>query len=248
VGLPQRQHTRLRTAIDRWAGERGAVIRHVPSAHPKLATIDGIPWDEVNRNIQDGFTRLVLPASMRDVPSIVREHRYGPRTIVLRLGEFPSQAIAQLDAMLDFEITWRERLEPKDRNSPLHLPTPSFEPADVIGDYWAAANCYGDQSAISLAEAGIARVLAEHRRTEVGVGVYWVDRMRRRFAVDKSYHSRAVTERAGRSSIRFCYSRPAVFHFDVTGDREKPFSIWLVGGRQQRATRMNISAWAEEIT
>jgi hypothetical protein len=55
-------------------------------------------------------------------------------------------------------------------------------------------------------------------------------------------HGRSAADRAGSKAFRFCYEVPLGFHYDVTDDAGRTFSI-QIDGKPQKVTHCNVTPW-----
>lgn len=249
VGFPGRTYHRLQISLAGLADDLSprAAVRFSPSLHKHMPQVATAERKQIRRNIQDGFTHIAAPPC-RDFSSLYNEFQFDCRIIRLNIvdiirSDWDEVRTALLSA-LDFEERWSSAIRPMDLHSPLLLPPPSFNPIKPLAGFWKNCDCYRDTSKINTANDLIQAVRSQHRRGKTGLAGHWVDSGSRQFVGATAMHARTPEERVGMKRYRFCYEIPSGFHFDVTHESGRRFTV-LGHNRQEHrnVTRANIDSW-----
>jgi hypothetical protein len=246
VAIPARVHHRLKRDLETWRGQSGAEVqvRFAPSMHPNEPRV---PLEQVRSNIQDGFVHLTVVPT-RDWPELKRQLLFDCRVARLSLpGDLMRLTWAEfrraLDETLGFEARWSEVVRPRNTNHALLLPPSVLVPDREASGFWARCDCYADPGLLTAANNTLQLVEARHRRSEQGLGVYWIDGRRRRFTADRTAHARSPEERAGRRRFRFACEVPPGSHCDVVHELRSWFSVRDRSGVDRRLRRANVDPW-----
>jgi hypothetical protein len=89
----------------------------------------------------------------------------------------------------------------------------------------------------------LAVVEKHHRRRDRQDHWYWLDDRSRRYQIDLARHGLSQADRAGVKSYRFCFEVPPGFHYDVTHDYEREFTM-DIDGRFQQVSHCNVTPWS----
>jgi hypothetical protein len=253
VGIPLSAYRRLRPDLARWAAmlEPEARIRFAPSNHERAPIIGDRELHQIDANIQDGFSHIAVMAS-KSASTVASRYQYDCRVAFVAglEGEAADLSVgdltAALEAILRYEIRWKDVVGPGDGNNhPLLLPPSSFVPYAEVWDFWHNCDCYRETIRIDGANTVLQKVRARHRRSRAGVGTVWIDDGDRQFVIDPSRHGLAADGREGRRLFRFAHDVPADFHYDVSHVRGRPFRIRDRHGTQTTVARANVNPWGD---
>jgi hypothetical protein len=247
-GLPLSVHRRLKDESSNW---RDAVpaphsFRATPISSNGFGPFSEAELGELLAAVGEGFTHIVIPAS-RDWRIIQRRLQFDCRIHIARLRE-PIRDLTwpllhdQLYAVTQLDETWLETLSPKELKDPLLLPPPVFATYRETQDYWRHCDVYS-QDRFAGAEQLLVEVKRRHwHPDQQGGGRSWLDSRSRRFRIDPSRHALSLADRAGAKSYRFCFEIPPGFHYDVTDDQGRTFTI-LIDGRTEMVAHCNVTPW-----
>jgi hypothetical protein len=198
----------------------------------------------LKQTVSQGFTHIVLPQSRRW--KAVRDAlEYDCRLHVVRLW-IPIRDVkwedlrAELHRAVKMDEDWLGKIAPKDLRHALLLPPKCFATNKNTDLYWNRCDAYSEPK-IAEAEAILKVVEKEHRRPD-GQSRSWMDARKLRYRFDSSKHGRTLADRDGFKSYRFCYEVPPGFHYDVTDENGKQFSI-QIDGQYHEVSHCNISPW-----
>ena len=246
-GLPISTHRRLKEESGDWTDA-------VPDPHEFHATpistneymsfTEG-ELDELARWVSDGFTHLVIPAN-REWRIIQERFRFDCRVHMARLWE-PLKDITwdllkeRLHAATKLDEVWLRKISPNDLRHALLLPPSIFSTMRTTHQYWHKCEVYSEQR-IKEAERLLGIVEKEHRRPDGKGKRCWIDARKWRYRIDPLKHGLSTADRAKGGSYRFCYEVPHGFHYDVTEDSGRPFTV-PIDGEPQRLTHCNVTPW-----
>jgi hypothetical protein len=247
VGLPLSTHRRLEAESDGW-------IDAVPPTHDfrstPLSTNEHTPF--TNRELKslqeaagEGFTHVVIPGS-RDWQIVQSMLQFDCRVHIARLWEpirdVPwSQIRESLHRAAELDEVWLGKISPRELRHPLLLPPKVFQTGRNTHEYWKRCDVYA-KDLIPVAEELLTVVDKEHRTADKKGGRSWIDARKLRYRIDHSKHGRTGADRSGLKSYRFCYEVPPGFHYDVTDENGRTFSI-PIDGKPQNVSHCNISPW-----
>lgn len=246
-GLPISTHIRLKAESRDWQDAVPAPheFRSTPTLTNELTQISESEINELSKAIGEGFNHIVL-VGVRKWQKVYSRLLFDGRIHVARLRD-PIRDLTwpilqqQLHAVVALDEVWLRRLSPSDLKHPLLLPPSTFETNRATAEYWRHCDVYS-QDRFAGAEQLLATVEKQHWRPDEQNGRSWLDSRRRRYRIDPARHGRSKADRAGVKSYRFCFEIPAGFHFDVTDDLGKSFSI-EIDGTTQTLTHCNITPW-----
>lgn len=236
MGLPLPTYRKLKPDFDAWRTnlEDGVEVRAVPSPSEESWNyrLGEAAVNNAVKNLDQGFTHILVPLSYREVPHLRRRFRYELRVIGLTLDmrnlTWPALK-SELERAISFERKWCRIARPSDVRHPLLLPPPSFEVHRDVGDFWKECDCYGQSAELTKVHNLLDKVWRRHRK-KVGRKQLWMDTAKRCFRWDQSRHALTPDERSGRSRFRFCFEVPAGFHYDVTHERGESFTVLGTSG------------------
>ena len=246
-GLPISTHRRLQAESGEWkdAVPQPHEFRSTPISTNAPAMFREGELRDVRQAVGEGFTHIIIPAS-RDSKKVAACLQFDCRVHIARLWE-PLRDITwpllkeRLHAAVRLDELWLEKVSPTDLRHALLLPPPVFSTTRETDRYWHRCDVYSE-SKIPSAERLLTVVEKEHRKPD-GNGIRsWIDGHKRRYRMDPSNHGLSITDRAKAKSYRFCYEVPPGFHYDVTEDSGKTFSI-QIDGRYQTVDHCNVTSW-----
>jgi len=247
VGLPISAHRRLQEDSNGWSDA-------VPGPHKflstPLSTNEHKPFTKGELNALsdaagNGFTHVVIPGS-RDWRVVQKMLQFDCRVHIARLWE-PirdvrwEQIREVLHHVVQLDEVWLKQVSPADLRHPLLLPPNIFRTSRNSSDYWKRCDVY-TKDLVPFAAELLSIVEHEHRLNDRAGGRSWLDTRKLRYRVDSSKHGRRLADRDGLKSHRFCYEVPPGFHYDVTDDNGKTFSI-QIDGKLHEVSHCNISPW-----
>ena len=244
VGLPQSSHTRLRASIDSWAEASNIDLRHLPSHNPRVPeTREG----EITQSVRDGYVHiLVVPC--RTAGNVARTFEFDCRVILLQsktdlIVISWNELQSLLSNAIEFERKWINIARPTDINAPLLLPPPSFAVHNVLTNFWKHCDCYRSTELLTHANNLLQQMRSLHRRSD-GTGSFWLDRSDRVFRpTRRARHGRSPEERLGAFRFRFCFEVPVGFHYDVTHQHGREFSLQGAQEHYSSLDRANVDPW-----
>ena len=248
VGLPSNVYRRLREWIQAWSRELtdAVTVRSVPLMSRSSYSLDANAFNNIDRNVQDGFTHLLI-APVRNFRDVTDRYALDLRLVRLHLpSDLHRLSWDELRPALvqasEYEARWCRVAKPDDTNHPLLLPPPSFETHKTLGDFWNTCDCYGDTERLDAANSALQKAVQIHRKRIEGVRL-WIDCRQRVFAVDRARHGRTLGERRGEHRYRFCYQIPPGFHYDVFHVRRDTFNLHGRGGTHNSIRGANVDSW-----
>lgn len=249
VGMPLRTHWRLKSHSEIWVSALPASysVRFLPSLDQDLPRIGARELSMVESSVREGYAHIAIVPT-KDWTAVNKEFRLDCRVIRLDLRwDFKSLSWDEfqgaLETVLEFEERWCNTVRPRDVNSALLLPPPSFELASELSDIWTKCDCYRDIREITVANNLLQGMSSRHRRSRGGVGPFWMDEAKRIFIVDRGGHARTPDERAGSPRYRFCFELPPGFHYDVTHEARGRFSLTGKDLLYTSIRRANVDPW-----
>ena len=246
-GLPLSTHRRLKDESQGWVDAVPAP--HIFSSAP-TATNEYSPYSEgelreLRGLLAEGFTHVVVPAS-RDWREVQSRLRFDCRVHIIRLWE-PIKDVkwpdlrAHLHAAVLIDQIRVEKLCPVDLRHALLLPPTEFRTPKTTSQYWQTFDAYSEDR-IRRAEKLLSVVEKQHRKPDRQGVRCWIDEGNRRYRIDPTRHGRSHADRAEEDSYRFCYAVPPGFHYDVTDDLGRAFSV-TIHGKMQSVKHCNITPW-----
>lgn len=248
VGFPGATYRRLKNDLAEWAGKLPAdtTIRFVQSRHDRLPQIEQPEVNQIGENIQAGFVHIgVLPTRHF---AALRPFQFDCRVIKLAV---PSElerltiadTVAALTQAIEYEQRWCKVAQPDSWNHPLWLPPPSFDVVADLREYWSRCDCYKNTEQLTAANNTLQGVISRYRRSQRGIGHFWVDEKAKQFTPDRSLHGMTPEERAGRRKFRFTKEVPPGFHYDVVRHSGGKFSICSTTDTHHGCGRVNVNPW-----
>ena len=247
VGLPQRAHRRIEGEFRAWAAGLGpdVEIRPAPSLNETVPQVGVQERRLIEAHIQEGFAHIVA-VPYRAIGELQTWFELDCRVTRLAIRDAVTVGWddfrAALIKAISFEQQWCTALKPTDLNHALLLPPISFVPARDLQGFWRQCDCYND-ARLNAASNLLERFGREHRKSQAGVGAFWLDTGGRRFIVDRARHARTAEERVGRRLFRFCYEVPHGFHYDVTHETNPRFNLITTERTHVGITRANVDSW-----
>jgi len=246
-GLPKSAHIRLKDESCNWtdAVPSPHEFRSTPILSNRLGEVSNSEIDELAKSVGEGFNHLVL-AGVRKWEKFYSRLHFDCRIHLARIGEplrdlkWPSLQ-EHLHAVVAMDEVWLRKLSPTDLRHALLLPPIIFATNRDTANFWQQCDVYR-QELFASGERLLAEVEKHHRRPDANGVRSWLDSRNRRYRFDHSKHRPSQADRAGEKSYRFCFEIPTGFHYDVTDDRGKTFTI-AVEGRSQSVTHCNVTPW-----
>jgi len=246
-GLPLSTHRRLKQDSDGWqnAVPEPHLFRATPISTNEYATFTKGELQDLAGAVAEGFTHIVIPAS-RDWKLLQSRFQFDCRVHIARLWE-PLKSITwgllkeRLHAATKLDELWLEKFCPTDVRHPLLLPPSVFSTTRDTHRYWHRCDVYSED-AIPEAEELLGIVEKEHRRPDGNGSRSWIDGRKWRYRIDPSKHGLSAADRAKSKAYRFCFEVPPGFHYDVTDETGRTFSI-LIDGKPQRVAHCNVTPW-----
>jgi hypothetical protein len=246
-GLPESAHIRLKDESGNWSGAVSAPheFRSTPILSNRLGQVTGSDIKELVKAVGEGFTHLVL-VGIREWQKISSRLKFDCRVHVVRISG-PIRDVGwpdlreDLQAIVTMDESWLSRLSPTDLRHALLLPPPVFATNRDTVNFWQKCDVYSPELFVGGEEV-LAEVERHHRRPDSKGVKSWLDSKKMRYRFDHSPHGRSHADRTGEKSYRFCFEIPPGFHYDVTDDSGRMFSI-EIDGRSQRVSHCNITPW-----
>ena len=248
-GLPISAHIRLKVESGGWgqAVPPPHEFRSTPILSNELGKITDAEVQILVDSVADGFTHLVL-VGVRDWAKLQPRLGFDSRMHVARVQEpirhltwpFLQQLLC---AIVGLDELWLTRIAPTDLRHPLLLPPTFFATDRETKEYWHKCDVYSENQLVG-AEQLLTAVERCHRRPDSQGGRSWLDSQGRRYRIDHSRHGRSETDRAGIKSYRFCFEIPQGFHFDVTDNSGRYFTVNIDNNRQ-RLLHCNVNPWGK---
>ena len=199
-------------------------VRVVPSNHPSKAKLNEI-WARVVKAAEDeteSGTHLILSHSRdSDRPKFQAEVEMWCRVVWLPHRVARNYAASDFDdtieRMLSFETLWRGSIRPT-LDSPLLLPEKAFSAHKSVAAMWhRARRVMEDKDKITAVEQLIRRFRKHHHRETA-----WMDAGSLKFDRGAAHggHHLPPSRRA-----KLTFRLPEGFHFDVSHQSNKPFSV-----------------------
>lgn len=246
AGLPLSAHRRLYEESSGWTDAVPGAHHFSPTPASSSTPNDLSSSDrrEILRKVEQGYVHIVMPG-IRAWKDFRRCIEFECRIHILRLPS-PLRQIqwsdlrSELHRVVELEEKWLQRIGPSDVNHALLLPPDQFEPEKRCANYWHHCDVYAE-SGIEKAESILQAVKSHHRKPD-GPGRSWLDSRSLRFRIDPSRHGLSPNERSAKQSYRFCFAVPLGFHFDVSHDKGRQFTL-IKDGAPHRFTRVNVTPW-----
>ncbi len=246
-GLPISTHRRLKQESDGWqdAVPTPHLFRSSPISTNEYASFTAGEIKDLIGAVAEGFTHIVIPAN-RDWKVIQSQFQFDCRVHIARLWE-PLRDITwellkeRLHTVTKVDELWLQKVCPPDLRHALLLPPTVFSTTRDTNRYWHRCDVYSEDR-ITEAEQLLDKVEREHRKPDRDGGRSWTDGRKWRYRIDPSKHGLSTADRAKSKAYRFCYEVPPGFHFDVTDDAGRAFSI-RIDGTPQRVTHCNVTPW-----
>lgn len=246
-GLPRSAHIRLRDESRGWsdAVPTPHEFRSTPILSNELGQVSKSEIDELAKAVGEGFNHIVL-AGVREWKKVYSHLCFDCRIHIARLRE-PIRDLTwpllqhHLQGVVSMDETWLRKLSPTDVRHALLLPPTVFVTNRNTAEYWQRCDVYS-QERFASAEELLAEVEKHHRHPDGQGGRSWLDGRNRRYRIDMSRHGRSQADRTGMKSYRFCFEMPAGFHYDVSDDSGRTFTI-EIDGRRQSVTHCNVTPW-----
>jgi hypothetical protein len=246
-GLPISVHRRLKEASRNWeeAVPAGHEFRATPLPSNSISGFSNSDLNELVSAVGAGFAHVVIPAN-RDWQEVKKRLEFDCRIHVSRLRE-PLRDLTwplvkeSLHRLISLDEIWLEKLSPKDLRHALLLPPEFFATHPKTTDFWRRCDVYS-LALIADSEQLLLAVEQHHRKPDGIGGRSWVDNRARRFRIDPSRHGRSANDRSQSKSYRFCYEIPAGFHYDVTDENGRPFTV-KIGNQNESIMHCNVTPW-----
>ncbi len=228
VGLPRDMAKRVKAALGKgsvtWAAGWNVEFHFAKRTRPEIFPTD------IKATIQLASESAAHIVGISNQPgpdkqAIAREirpyfrFRWLDIKLISHIGFNTPEFITGINAALDEESLWAERVKPRDTESPLLLPGCSFATDDY--GLWDHAMAYGDVGNIDGAAKAIDGFRRAHWEILERIGARWVDKRGRLFDHTGARHGKAPFPR----SWKYSYSIPEGFHYDVTASSGKPFAM-----------------------
>jgi hypothetical protein len=113
--------------------------------------------------------------------------------------------------------------------------------ARTTSEYWHHCDVYSEDR-LTGAEKLLEIVEKQHRTPDKQGGRSWLDSRNKRYRMDPSRHGRSEADRTGAKLYRFCFEIPQGFHFDVTEDSGRLFTVDIENVRH-RLQHCNVTPW-----
>lgn len=246
-GIPLSTHRRLKQESEGWQDAVPAPhrFRATPISTNEYAPFTNGEIRFLAAAVAEGFTHIVIPAS-RDWKVIQSYFQFDCRVHIARLWE-PLKDITwdllreRLHAATKLDELWLGKICPTDVRHALLLPPSVFATTRNTHRYWHRCDAYSEEQ-IMGAEELLKVVEKEHRQPDGSGGRSWIDGKKWRYRIDPSKHGLSAADRAKSKAYRFCYEVPPGFHYDVTDDAGRTFTI-QIDGKQQEVTHCNVTPW-----
>lgn len=219
--------------------------QHTPITSNSLGPFSESELRELIDAVGEGFTHIVIPGS-RDWQEIKRRLQFDCRIHLARLRE-PIRDLRwptlreRLQAIVEMDEVWLNKLSPNNLKHALLLPPTIFTTGRETADYWRHCDVYSESRFASAVQL-LVDVDRHHWRPDAQGRRSWIDGRSRRYRIDPAKHARSQADRAKRKSYRFCFEIPPGFHYDVTDDSGKSFSI-EIDGRAENVMHCNVTPW-----
>ncbi|MCZ0943312.1 MAG: hypothetical protein OXJ53_09665 [Gammaproteobacteria bacterium] len=208
-------------------------IRVIPSKHPRKAKLDEI-WSRVvdaAGNDAEGNAHLILSHNRdSDRPRFEAQAETWCRVVWLPHQMARNYATSDFDdtieRLLSFEAHWRASIRPS-LDSPLLLPETAFSAAKPVATMWRRARrVREDRDRIDAVEQLIRRFRARHHQEGA-----WMDVESLRFDRGTAHGGHHLLP-SRRTKLTF--RLPDGFHFDVSHQSKRPFSVHDQEGLSRR--------------
>jgi hypothetical protein len=246
-GLPKSAHIRMKDESHNWSDAVPAPhqFRATPILSNELGKVAESEIKELAKAVGEGFTHIVL-AGVREWKGIYSCLQFDCRIHLARLRE-PLRNLGwplikqHLRDVVSMDEVWLSKLSPTDLRHALLLPPPVFATKRETHDFWKHCDVYSEKL-FARGEEILEVVEKHHRRPDSQHIKSWLDSRNRRYRIDHSNHARSQADRAGAKSYRFCFEVPPGFHYDVTDDSGRFFTI-AIDGHVQTVAHCNVTPW-----
>ena len=199
-------------------------VRVIPSRHGRKAKLDEI-WDKVIASAgcnSDAGVHLILAHNREsDRKKFEKDAADWCRVVWLPDPVFRNYPKPMFDEeihrLLKFEAIWRASIRPS-VESPLLLPETAFSSAQPVRDMWRRARRVGEgRDEIDAVKGLIQRFRHRHHRSGM-----WLDERKLRFKRGADHGGRQLPPRR---RTKLTFRLPDGFHFDVSGESGRAFSV-----------------------